>query len=156
MNRSLKIIVSIFAILGISLIVQAPAWTTVFTSQFSEGDRLTFVRGYGCFNEDRAGERSITELVQIPNVQEVKSAEVFMTGFNTWYTRDDHDHEMSRLRMDVWPEGQPYYKKAEFTTEYTGWIVPVKLTYSSTDEDTTDDDDFNTACIGFVVVAQVK
>lgn len=161
MKRISKIFLCLIAVSIVAsmiYVVQA-GWVTVSTPAFGNGDRLVFIRNFGCFGEDRAGERYFTQSVEIPGVQEVISADVFMTGFNTWYTREGHDHELMGLRMDVWVEGQPYWQTEEFPQpgeQAKKWYVPVKLTYASYDENIGDDDDFNTACIGYVVVAQVR
>lgn len=110
-----------------------------------------------CFNEGRAGERVNYKSVEFS--QEVVSAEVFLSGFNMWYTREGHDHEVMQLRVDAWVDHIGVLNP-EFMTEEeikkAKRSATIKLMYAMTDEDTSDSDDFNDACIGFTVIALTK
>jgi hypothetical protein len=131
-----------------------PKWSTLPLG--ASGEKLEFIRDYDCFNEGRAGERVVYKEVEFS--QKVEFAEVFLSGFNMWYTKGG-DCEVMQIRVDAWVEAigaqAPDYfsvearKKAERT-------VKVKLMYALTDEDTTGPEDFNDACIGFTVVALTK
>jgi hypothetical protein len=123
----------------------------------ASGEKLEFLRDYACFNEGRAGERTVYKTVEFS--QEVVSAEVFLSGFNMWYTREGHDHEVMQLRVDAFIDsigcGNPEFKTPEQIKQLNRSVV-VKLMYVMTDEDTSDSDDFNDACIGFTVAALTK
>lgn len=123
----------------------------------ASGEKLEFIRDFKCFNEGRAGERIEYQTVEFS--QEVVFAEVFISGFNMWYTREGHDHEVMQLRVDAWVD-QIGVSNPEFMTEEEikkgERSVSIKLMYVMTDEDTSDSDDFNDACIGFTVVALTK
>lgn len=133
-----------------------PKWSTLPLG--AAGEKLEFVRDFVCFHEGRSGERITYKVVEFS--QEVKFAEVFLSGFNMWYTREEHDHEVMQLRVDAWVDNIGTPVNPEFLTkeeiENKKKQVSVKLMYMMTDEDTTDDDDYNDACIGFTVVALTK
>ena len=70
-------------------------------------------------------------------------ADAYLSGFDTWYTRDHSDHELMRLNFDALAV-QVYQLER---------MVQLRLRFQLTDEDTNDDDDFNEAWLGLVVVA---
>jgi hypothetical protein len=125
-------------------------WSTIPLG--ASGEKLEFLRDYACFGEDRAGERTTFKVIEFS--QEVVFAEIFLSGFNMWYTREGHDHEVMQLRVDAWIEQIGHKAGSEdFMSDRN---VKIKLMYVMTDEDTSDSDDFNEACIGFTVVALTK
>jgi hypothetical protein len=117
------------------------------------GEHLEVLRDYACFGEGKAGERTTYKTVTFS--KDVLSAEVFISGFNMWYTREGHDHEVMQERVDAWINGigirEPDSGKITNKNH-----VAVKLMYVMKDEDTGDSDDFNNACIGFTVIARTK
>ena len=115
------------------------------------GEHLEVLRDFVCFDEARAGERSMPRLVDFSHP--VLSAEVFLSGFNLWYP-GKNDHEVTQERVDAWieqigvcdPDGGSCNNRR----------VYIRLTYVMKDEDTRQSDDFNRACIGFTVLARTK
>lgn len=153
----LAVIVSaISAIVAVNLVHAYPQdlWTV------QSGEQLEVLRDYVCFGEGRAGEREITKGVTFS--RDVLSAEVFISGFNMWYTKEGHDHEVSQLRVDAWVyalgvgKGCGSEPETRCTDPPDPKNVGLRFMYAMTDENTGDDDDFNDACIGFTVLARTK
>jgi hypothetical protein len=123
----------------------------------ASGEKLEFIRDYKCFEKGRSGERIEYKTVEFS--QEVVFAEVFLSGFNMWYTPEGNDHEVMQLRVDSWVDrigvSNPEFMTPEQIRQGKR-EVSIKLMYAMTDEDTSDSDDFNSACIGFTVVALTK
>ncbi len=117
------------------------------------GEQLEVLRDFICFNEGRAGER-----VAYKNVvffRNVLSAEVVLSGFNMWYTREGHDHEVMQERVDAWVN-KIGLCDVDNPTLCDNRYVSLKFMYAMRDENTSDSDDFNQACIGFTVLARTR
>lgn len=100
------------------------------------------------FGEGRAGNRE--KLAYINFKHRVLDAEVFLSGFNMFYTREGHDHEVMVDKVD-----SHVTKKGVRDPDggYHPETVEVKLEYNMADEDTSDSDDYNDCFIAFTVLA---
>ena len=127
-----------------------PSPANSWSVPLANGERLAFIRDSHHFPEDRAGTRQAEVSARFS--QKVVSAQTFISGFNMTYTREDHDHEVTSLRVDSWVK-KIGSEGPEFPDDN---VVFVELTYALTDEDTSDDDDFNTCWIGYTVSAHTK
>jgi len=85
----------------------------------------------------------------------VLSAEVVLSGFNMWYTRAGHDHEVLRERVDAWIT-KIGVCAPDNPTLCDNRYVSLQLTYAMLDENTGNSDDFNQACIGLTVLARTR
>ncbi len=128
------------------------SWSTPALGPNNE--HFEVLRDYAHFGEDRAGERVIYKTVIFEHP--VLNAEVFLSGFNIFYTREGHDHEVMQHRVDAWVDQIGVNTGPGIDPPYNSKAVSVKLMYSLTDEDTSDDDDYNDAYIGFTVLARTK
>jgi hypothetical protein len=121
------------------------------------GEQIEVLRDYVCFEEGRAGERKTARTVTF--YKPVLSAEVFLSGFNIWYTRGG-DSEVRQHRVDAWVDAINVAPNYPPGTRGPGLPDPksVRLSfiYALTDEDTGGGEDFNDACIGFTVIARTK
>jgi len=116
------------------------------------GEQFEVLRDSLCFGEGRAGERTAYKIVKLS--KNVLSAEVFISGFKIWYTREGHDHEVLEQRVEAWVDSIGVSEPGSAVPDKS--LIRVKLVYSMRDEDTTDEDDFNDACIGFTVIARTR
>ena len=126
----------------------ASLWSTPALAGANE--RLEILRDYVHFGEGKAGERVTYTTVRFE--QPVVHAEAFLSGFNMFYTREGHDHEVMNERVDVWVD-KIGVKQAD---DVDPRAVQLKLMYQMQDEDTGDSDDYNDAYIGFTVLALTK
>lgn len=121
------------------------------------GEQIEVLRDYVCFEEGRAGERRTAKTVTF--FKPVLSAEVFLSGFNIWYTRGG-DSEVRQHRVDAWVDAINVAPNYPPDTRGPGLPDPksvrLRFVYALTDEDTSGGEDFNDACIGFTVIARTK
>lgn len=116
----------------------------------SSKEHFEVLRDFVHFGEGRAGERVTYKTVVFSHP--VLHAEVFLSGFNMFYTREGHDHEVMYERVDAWVD-KIGVKQVDTIDPRA---VSVKLMYQMADEDTSDSDDFNDCYIGFTVLALTK
>ncbi|MCB0192695.1 MAG: hypothetical protein KDJ65_12185 [Anaerolineae bacterium] len=122
-----------------------------------DGDQLEILRDHVCFPEGR-GELNTSKTVTFS--RDVVSAEVFLSGFNIWYTRSGPEHEVAQLRVDSWvraigvgpgcPPGTRCINQPDPRNVGLDFKVVLR------DEDTGSSNDNNEACIGFTVLARTK
>ena len=124
------------------------AWATQAIP--TTGERLEVLRDYVHFGEGKAGERTTYKIVRFAHP--VQHAEAFISGFNMFYTREDHDHEVMKERVDVFID-KIGVKQVDVVDQRA---VQVKVMYQMEDEDTSDSDDYNDAYVGFTVLAVTK
>ena len=116
------------------------------------GEYVEIVRDFVCFGEGRAGYRTASASKQFS--REVLSAEVMISGFNMWYTRERHDHAVLNENVDAWVVaiGLPDPDTGQVDRRF----VALKFQYAMVDKDTSGSDDYNDACIGYTVMARTK
>lgn len=113
----------------------------------SDKEHLEVLRDTYHFGEDRAGQREKDLIVRFEH--DVSHAEVFLSGFNMFYTREEHDHEVMYERVNAWvTEVAPTQVDTKDPR-----AVKVKLMYHMADEDTSHSDDFNDCYIDYTVLA---
>lgn len=158
-----RVVVALFVLclLGVTLVSSSAyafpnnRWTV------QSGERLEVLRDYACFGEGKPGPNGEREVFKVVTFsRDVLSAEVFLSGFNAWYTREGNDHEVMKLRMDAMINAINVAAECRAPTRCIGTPDPknvsIKLIYSMVDEDTGDSDDYTNACIGFTVLARTK
>jgi len=115
------------------------------------GDSLEFHRVVCHFEPRRAGrDPEFVKNVILPVLhgvgKKLLNADAYITGFDTWYIGGGNDHELTRLNFDA-------FVVQVYQVERT---VELRLRFRLTDEDTGDDDDFNEAWLGLMIIAHSK
>jgi hypothetical protein len=116
----------------------------------TDNEHFEVLRDHVHFGEGRAGERVTYKTVVFKHP--VVNAEVFLSGFNMFYTRQDNDHEVMHERVDAWVD-KIGVKQVDTLDPRA---ISVKLMYHMADEDTSHSDDYNDCYIGFTVLAHTK
>ncbi|MCE7985246.1 MAG: hypothetical protein DYG89_29080 [Caldilinea sp. CFX5] len=115
-------------------------WATKpFAQSPPHGTQLEFTRSNYHFPAGQASQRE--GLTRVVFKQPVVFAEVFLSGFNMWYTGRENDHALKQQRVDA------------HVNSISGNEVEVKLTFMLTDSDPSNVDDVNECWIGFTVIA---
>ena len=112
------------------------------------GRSLEFHRVICHFQLRRAGsEPEAVETVPLPvpagGGKKLLHADAYISGFDTWYEPGKGDHEFMRLNFDA-------FIQKVFQVERT---IELRLRFRLTDEDTGDNDDFNEAWLGLMIIA---
>jgi len=117
------------------------------------GEQLEVLRDHVCFEEGRAGERNIFQMVTFS--KDVLSAEVFISGYDIWQQRGG-DSEVARLRVDAHVKGIGIPNPDNPSIIGSKNKVQLEFIYAFYDEDPTGKEDYNRSCIGFTVIAKTK
>lgn len=115
------------------------------------GEYLEIVRDFVCFGEGSAGSRQAYRSKQFS--REVLSAEVMISGFNMWYTREGHAHGVLNENVDAWVVG---YLEDPDSHQIDRRMINLKFQYVMVDDIPVNSDDYNDACIGYTVIARTK